>query len=106
MAWSDAVKAQVMAYCRIDTLEEEEEPLLQGLYDAAVSYMEGAGIREPQEGTSRRAQYDLCVNALVLDSWEHRDLKEPASQVSENVAFRRMLNQLKLTEVSNLNTEE
>ena len=100
------MKAQVMAYCRIDTLEEEEEPLLQGLYDAAVSYMEGAGIREPQEGTSRRAQYDLCVNALVLDSWEHRDLKEPASQVSENVAFRRMLNQLKLTEVSNLNTEE
>lgn len=95
----------LLAYCRIDALEEGEEPLLQGLYDAAVSYMEGAGITEPQEGTARRAQYDLCVNAMVLDSWEHRDLKEPASQVSENVVFRRMLNQLKLTEVSKLDTE-
>lgn len=54
---------------------------------------------------SREEDYDLCVNAMVLDSWEHRDLKEPASQVSENVVFRRMLNQLKHTEVSNLNTE-
>lgn len=67
--------------------------------------MDGAGVTEPKEGTARRAQYDLCVNAMVLDSWEHRDLKEPASQVSENVVFRRMLNQLKHTEVSNLNTE-
>ena len=38
--WSDAVKARLMAYCRIDTMEDGEELLLQGLYNAAVSYME------------------------------------------------------------------
>lgn len=96
--WNDAVKSRLMAYCRIDALEEGEELLLQGLYEAAVSYLEQAGISEPKEGTTRRAQYDLCVNALVLDLWEHRDMKEPASQVSENVVLRRMLTQLKLSE--------
>ncbi len=99
------VKARLMAYCRIDALEEGEEALLQGLYEAAVSYMEQAGISEPEEGTARRAQYDLCVNYLVLDGYDRRDVTITGTIVSENPAFRRMLTQLKLTEpVSNLDT--
>lgn len=103
--WSDELKARLMAYCRIDALEEGEEALLQGLYEAAVSYMEQAGISEPEEGTARRAQYDLCVNYLVLDGYDRRDVTITGTIVSENPAFRRMLTQLKLTEpVSNLDT--
>ena len=98
MAWNDTVKARLMAYCRIDVLEEGDEALLREFYDAAVSYMEQAGISEPEEATPRRAQYDLCVNAMVLDSWDHRDMKEPINQVTENAAFRRRLNQLKFSE--------
>ena len=98
MAWNDAVKSRLMAYCRIDSLEEGDEFLLQGLYDAAVSYMEQAGISEPTEGTPRRAQYDLCVNYLVLDGYDRREVTITGTIVSENPAFRRMLNQLKLTE--------
>ena len=94
----DARKAALMAYCRIDALEEGEDLLLQGFYDAAVSYMEQAGISEPKEGTTRRAQYDLCVNALVLDAYDRRDVTITGT-VSDNPAFRRMLTQLKLTEV-------
>lgn len=97
-AWDDAIKARLMAYCRIDILEERDEDLLREFYDAAVSYMEESGISEPKEGTPRRAQYDLCVNAMVLDSWDHRDMKEPVNQVTENAAFRRRLNQLKFSE--------
>lgn len=94
-----------MAYCRIDALEEGEETLLQGLYEAAVSYMEQAGISEPEQGTARRAQYELCVNYLVLDGYDRRDVTITGTIVSENPAFRRMLTQLKLTEpVSNLDT--
>lgn len=105
MAWDDAVRSRLMAYCRIDALEEGEEALLQGLYEAAVSYMEQAGISEPEEGTARRAQYDLCVNYLVLDGYDRRDVTITGTIVSENPAFRRMLTQLKLTEpVSNLDT--
>ncbi len=98
MAWNDAVKSRLMAYCRIDSLEEGDELLLQGLYDAAVSYLEQAGISEPAEETPRRAQYDLCVNYLVLDGYDRREVTITGTIVSENPAFRRMLTQLKLTE--------
>lgn len=97
MAWNDAVKSRLMAYCRIDSLEEGDELLLQGLYDAAVSYLEQAGISEPAEGTLRRAQYDLCVNYLVLDSYDRRGAQTEGS-ISDNPVFLRMLTQLKLTE--------
>lgn len=96
-AWNDAVKSRLMAYCRIDSLEEGDELLLQGLYDAAVSYLEQAGISEPAEETPRRAQYDLCVNYLVLDSYDRRGAQTEGS-ISNNPVFLRMLTQLKLTE--------
>lgn len=98
MAWNDAVKSRLMAYCRIDALEDGEELLLQGLYNAAVSYMGQAGVSEPLAGTPRRAQYDLCVNYLVLDGYDRRDVTITGTIVSDNPMFRRMLNQLKLTE--------
>lgn len=102
---SDERKASLAAYCRIDQLEEGEETLLQTLYDAAVGYLEGAGISEPQEGTPRRAQYDLCVNYLVLDSYDQRCRTIPGATVTDNPAFRRLINQLELTEpVPNLGT--
>ena len=99
-------KATLMSYCRIDEMAPEEELVLDGMYQAAVSYMDQAGVAEPEKGTPRRAQYELCVNALVLDAWDRRDISIVATVVSENPAFRRLLNQLKLTEpnVSNLNT--
>ena len=93
----EAVKQRLMAYCRIDILEEGEELLLQGLYDAALSYMEQAGISEPQKGTPRRAQYDLCVNALVLDAYDRRGTQTDGN-VGDNPMLRRMIIQLKLTE--------
>ncbi len=99
MSLTENRRAGLMAYCRLDTLEPGEESLLEGLYQAAESYMEQAGVREPPEGTVRRAQYDLCVNALVLDAWDRRDITFPGT-ATENPAFRRMLNQLKLTEVN------
>lgn len=90
-------RAALMSYCRIDSLETDEEQLLEALYYSAVNYMTQAGISEPPEGTTRRAQYDLCVNALVLDSWDIRGISVDG-KTTENPAFRRALNQLKLTE--------
>lgn len=98
MAWDETVKARLMAYCRIDALEADEETLLEGLYHSAVSYLANAGIREPKEGTPRRAQYDLCVNYLVLDGYDRRDVTITGTIVADNPVFRRMIVQLKLTE--------
>lgn len=112
MALTEARRASLAAYCRIDMEEAGEGGLLETLYDAATGYMSQAGVREPQEGTPRRAQYDLCVNYLVLDGYDRREMTITGTIVAENPVFRRMLNQLKLTEsvesaaqgVSNLDT--
>jgi hypothetical protein len=98
MALDEARRASLLAYCRIDALEEGEAELLETLYHAAVSYLEQAGVSEPMEGTPRRAQYDLLINALVLDSYDRRDVSASTGGSQENPAFRRSLNQLKMTE--------
>lgn len=90
----------IMAYCRIneDELEPGEMYLFDAMCEAAVGYMTQAGVSEPAEGTPRRALYDLCVNSLVLDSWDRRDVSFVGTSSSENVVFRQRLNQLKFTE--------
>lgn len=101
MALTEERKAALMAYCRIDVMEEGEAGLLEGFYDAAVAYLAQAGINEPDEGTHRRAQYDLAVNYLVLDAYDQRSVSVAGTIVSDNPAFRRMVTQLKLTEPEN-----
>ncbi|WP_283115568.1 head-tail connector protein [Intestinimonas timonensis] len=98
MALTEERRARLLAYCRIEEPTDEELLTLEGLYDAAVGYMEGAGISPPASGTPRAAQYDLCVNYLVLDGYDRRDVTITGTIVADNPAFRRLINQLKLTE--------
>ena len=91
-------KAALLAYCRIDEVTEADMALLNSLYSDAVAYMVGAGVSVPKSGTDREAQYDQCVNALVLDAWDHRGTQTAGQALVENPAFRRRMNQLKLTE--------
>ncbi len=95
---TDARKAELLAYCRIDAVETGEAALIQTLYDSALGYIDQAGVSEPAAGTPRRAQYDLCVNYLVLDAYDRRDMTITGTTVAENPAFRRIMNQLKLSE--------
>lgn len=102
-------RASLLAYCRIDELSPGEEAVLEGMVLAAESYMEQAGVSEPEEGGPRREQYDLCVNALVLDAWDRRGTaseERAGHTMTDSASFRRMIQQLKLTEppVSNLDT--
>lgn len=100
MALSEERKASLLAYCKLTELADDPEvaALIPALYDAAVGYMENAGVSVPDSGTPRAAQYDLCVNYLVLDAWERRETAMVATVVADNPAFRRLINQLKLTE--------
>lgn len=95
---SDERRKSLLAYCRIDVEEDGESALLQTLYDAAVAYMATAGVSEPEAKTDRRAQYDLCVNALVLDAYDRRDKTITGTTVASNPAFGGMLVQLQVTE--------
>ena len=103
---TEARRAELLAYCKLTEFAEdpEVEALIGTYYGAAAAYMAQAGISEPPEGTPRRAQYDLCVNAMVLYCWDRREISVSGT-VSENPAFRLLMNQLKMTEnVSNLDT--
>lgn len=93
-------KASLLAYCKLTELADDPEvqTLIPSLYDAAVGYMTNAGVSAPKAGTPRAAQYDLCVNYLVLDAWDRRETSIVATVVADNPAFRRLINQLKLTE--------
>lgn len=104
MALTEERRAGLLAYCRIEEPTSEELRTLETLYDAAVGYLEGAGISQPAPGTPRAAQYDLAVNFMVLRDFELRDA-EVTGTIQDNPAFRRLLTQLKLTEpVSNSDT--
>lgn len=97
MAMDETFRAELMAYCRLDELDPSEYDLLDELYQDAVSLLEDAGVSEPTADTPRRCKYDHCIKAIVLDSYDNRGTTS-ASAVADNPAFRRRINQLKLTE--------
>ncbi len=108
MALTEERRESLLAYCKLTELKDDPEvqSLIPLFYDAAVGYLDDAGVAEPAEDDGRRARYDLVVNYLVLDSWERRDTALPGTAVADNPSFRRLITQLKLTEpdVSNLDT--
>lgn len=85
--------AEIADYCRVAA----DDPQLTGFVGAAVEYLEDAGVREPEDGSPRFARWLQCVKYLTLDFFDRRDASVEGS-LSPNPAFRRMLNQLKLSE--------
>lgn len=85
--------SEIADYCHVDADDAE----LPGFVDAAAAYLAGAGVREPQDGSPRYAQYLQCVKYITLDLYDRRDTAVDGTLVI-NPAFRRLINQLKLTE--------
>lgn len=98
MALSEERLAGLLAYCKLTELADDPEArtLIPAFYEDAVEYLAEAGIQEPAEGAAR-ARYDLAVNYMVLDHWEKRDMTVTGA-VADNPAYRRMVNQLKLSQ--------
>lgn len=91
-------RARLKAYCRLDDLAPDEDVLLEELFHSSVEYLADAGVSDPPADNGRRARFDLAVSYLVLDAWDRRDATITGTIVAENPAFRRLINQLKLTE--------
>ena len=100
MELTEKRRVELLAYCHLTELADDPEvqTLIPVLYDAAVGYMENAGVSVPESGTTRAALYDLCVNYMVANAWDQRDATVVATVVADNPVFRRYLGQLKLTE--------
>lgn len=91
----------IKSYMRFDDLAAglsadetaAQEALIQALAAGAVEYLGNAGIPEPgQEAPSEL--YDLCVKALTLHWYDHRDDVGDESSVPNGV--RPVITQLKL----------
>ena len=94
-------------FCRIDNSGPGEDMLVEMLLNSAAEYLDSAGVTRGDRDDTRTNMYDLLLFSLVLQAYDHRDMTM-SSAVTENPAFRRMLNQLKLTEppVSDSDTGE
>ena len=103
---SEKRRAALLRYCRAEE-DAADLDLIEEGYRAAVAYLEQAGVREPRADLLRKNLYDRCVNALVLDYYDLRGTQLAGASLVDNPAFRRSLNQLKLTEpdVSESDTE-
>ncbi len=94
---ANAVLAPLATYCGIAEPTDQEIGLLTLLYHAAVAELSDGVCPMPATDNPQRHSYDLCVYAMVLDSLDHRGTQSE-SQLSENPAIRRKINQLKVTE--------
>ena len=94
----ELMRPALMIYCHLDELTPDDDEDLHEAFAAAVSYMEDAGVCAPVPGTPRRAKYNRCIKALVLDAWDNRGSQLAGFSVVDNPAFQRMKNQLKHTE--------
>lgn len=98
MELTEKIKWSLMAYAHLDELTPDEEDDFEDCFQGAVSYMEDAGVVCPEEGTKRWHKYMRCLKAIFLDDWDNRGAQTAGHVLTENPAFRRRLNQLKLTE--------
>lgn len=78
-------RADLMAYCRVDTDEGGNQ--LMTLQSAAIDYLKVAGADHPD-----RPAYALAVKALVLHWYDHPDGGEAFSG-----GLRAVINQLKFS---------
>ena len=97
MELTDAIKRSILAYCRLDLNPDEEDDFADCVM-GAVSYLAEAGVAYPAEATERWHAYMRCLKAMVLDDWDHRGAQSSGQAPVENPAFRRRLNQLKMSE--------
>lgn len=86
-------------YMRVDG--EDEDDVILALMSAAQAYLEKAGITPER---SPAAQYDLALWGLTLHYYDHREAV--GNESAFPIGLRPVINQLKMTAVSNLDTAE
>lgn len=95
MELSQEELAAAKAYMKVDG--DDDDAVVTQCVIAARDYMTTAGVALPPSGTLRRASYDICAHRMALDDYDER-MGTAHERAEENPAFRRRLNQLKLSE--------
>ena len=69
MAIPEELKTAVFAYCR-EVEDEETLPAMTVAWDAAVGYLEGAGVTRPAPESTRHGLWLGVVLPLTLDAYD------------------------------------
>lgn len=89
----------VLAYCQEPAPDEADLMVFDHAWDSAEAYLLDAGISRPtEENAGRMALWLSVMLAMVLDEYDQRGAQFEQGKLQENHAFRRKLNQLKLSE--------
>lgn len=94
MAVSEQELAAVKAYMRVDQDDLEDDEVIEALYEAARSYLTGAGISDPGEAAEGHSLYLLALWGLTLYYHDHRDAV--GAEQAFPVGLRPVITQLKL----------
>lgn len=89
MAETEDKLAAVKRYMRVDG--NEDDAVIAALQDAAILYLQNAGIEKPAEESPL---YNLAVWSLTLHYYDHRD--SVGNEASFPIGLRPIINQLKL----------
>lgn len=84
---SNTALAECKLFMKVDT--DADDALISGLMSAAVEYLRNAGV-----GESWSELYKLCVHALTLHWYDHRDDLETDKIMP--AALRGVITQLKM----------
>ncbi len=89
--------SQVKAYCAAQNADDADMLNLNDAWDSAQSYLAGAGVTEPERSSGTWPLWFQVMKALTLDGFDQRGAQFDQGKLQDNSAFRRQLNQLKLS---------
>ena len=91
MEISPVAESNCRAFMKLDNYVDQG--LVLQLMEAAVEYLNGAGIPAPANLDEAPALYSLALNSLTLHYYDHRDATEAAVPIP--LGLRLIINQLK-----------
>ena len=85
--------ARVKAYMQV--YHDDDDELIVDIYDAAIGYLDNAGVASRLLKTSSLPLYNLAIAGLVLNDYDRRLSEEAGSFATIDFGLRRKINQLK-----------
>ena len=95
MAIPENLLPNVQAYCMEPAPGTSDLLMLHQAWDAAVAYLLGAGVSEPEDTDPTWPLWLQVICALTLDIYDQRGAQFDAGKLADNPTWQRRKNQLK-----------
>ena len=87
----------IRRYCKVDDDDTDKILELESTVQESVAYLDCiCGVPVPPEGDAKRAVYMGVLKPMTLDALDNKDIQIAGHNLTENSAYKRRLNGLKL----------